>query len=140
MGFSAVAQKTLKGTASFYNNKFNGRKTASGAIFSNKGMTCACNRLPLGTKIKVTNTKNGKSVVVVVNDRLAANNHRLVDLTERAAKELGFFSSGLTQVEVEVLQKKRPVEKESEIKEEDSIDVDPIIVEPAVVDSVKKVL
>jgi rare lipoprotein A len=101
-----VGAQTLTGIASFYNNKFNGRRTATGAVFSNSGLTCACNKLPLGTRVRVTNLKNGKSIEVVVNDRLAANNHRVVDLTERAAKELGFYSAGLTKVKVEVIQKK----------------------------------
>ncbi|HEV8270611.1 MAG TPA: septal ring lytic transglycosylase RlpA family protein, partial [Chitinophagaceae bacterium] len=56
--------KILYGTASFYSNSFNGKKTANGEIYSHKKMTAACNVLPLGTWIKVTNLQNGKSVVV----------------------------------------------------------------------------
>jgi rare lipoprotein A len=101
--FGAIAQN-LTGTASFYHAKFNGRKTATGEIFSNSKMTCACNRLPLNTNIKVTNIQNGKSVIVRVNDRLAANNKRLVDLSQSAAQQLGFVNSGLCKVRVEVVE------------------------------------
>ena len=94
---------TLYGVASFYANKFNGRKTASGQIFSQNKLTCACNVLPLGTWVKVTNTTNGKSVKVLVNDRLHPRMRRLVDLSKCAAKKLDFISSGLVKIKLEVL-------------------------------------
>jgi len=100
--------KLLYGTASFYSNKFNGRKTANGEIFYQQKMTAACNVLPLGTWIKVTNLRNGRSVVVKVNDRLHEKMKRVVDLSRAAAEKLGFINSGLTRVKVEVLGKKRP--------------------------------
>ncbi len=95
--------KTLFGQASFYSQKFEGRKTASGQIFRHKKFTAACNTLPLGTYIKVTNLKNGKTVVVQTNDRLHVKTKRLIDLTMVGAKRLGFFASGVTRVKVEVL-------------------------------------
>ncbi|MFN0081400.1 MAG: septal ring lytic transglycosylase RlpA family protein [Ferruginibacter sp.] len=98
--------KTLYGQASFYSAKFEGRKTASGQKFSHKKFTAACNSLPLGTYIKVTNLRNGKSVVVQTNDRLHKNTKRLVDLTMSAAKKLDFISTGLTRVKVEILGKR----------------------------------
>ena len=98
--------KILTGIASFYSAKFEGRQTANGEIFSNSKMTCACNRLPLGTWVKVTSVKNGKSIIVKVNDRLAPHMTRVVDLTLAGAKKLDFVSAGLTQVKVEVLKKK----------------------------------
>ncbi len=91
------------GVASFYADKFNGRKTASGQIFSQDKLTCACNVLPLGTWVKVTNMSNGKSVKLLVNDRLHPSMRRLVDLSKSAAKKLGFISSGLVKVKLEVL-------------------------------------
>ena len=94
--------RTLYGTASFYSNKFNGRKTASGEIFSQSKFTCACNILPLGTWIKVTNIRNGKSVRVKVNDRLHPKMKRLIDLTRAAAVKLGFVSNGTARVKAEV--------------------------------------
>lgn len=96
-------QITLYGQASFYADKFHGRKTASGDVFSHSKFTAACNALPLGTLIQVTNLRNGKIVVVQTNDRLSPKSKRLIDLTKSAAKELGFIAAGLTRVKVIVL-------------------------------------
>jgi rare lipoprotein A len=96
------------GTASFYSNKFTGRKTANGEIFSQKKMTAAHNSLPLGTYVRVTNLRNKRSVVVKINDRLNARNRRLIDLSRSAAQQLGFIKSGLTRVKLEILGKKPP--------------------------------
>jgi rare lipoprotein A len=98
--------KVLFGTASYYAQKFEGRKTANGEIFSHKKLTAACNVLPLGTWIKVTNLKNNKSVIVKTNDRLHPSMKRVVDLTMAAAKQLDFVNAGLTNVKVEVLKGK----------------------------------
>jgi len=100
--------KILYGTASFYSNSFNGRKTANGEIYSHKKLTAACNVLPLGTWIRVTNLRNGKSVVVKTNDRLHTRMKRVVDLSREAADKLGYVKSGLTRVRVEVIGKKKP--------------------------------
>ncbi len=100
------AGRVLYGQASYYASKFEGRKTANGEIFRHSKLTAACNSLPLGTWIKVTNLRNGKSVEVKVNDRLHTKTRRLVDLTRSAAQKLGFIKSGLTRVKVEVLKKK----------------------------------
>ena len=96
----------LYGTASYYANKFEGRLTANGEVFSQKKMTAACNVLPLGTWIKVTNLYNGHSVIVKVNDRLHYKNKRLVDLSKIAAKKMGYTGGGVTKVKVEPLGKK----------------------------------
>ncbi len=100
--------KTLYGIASFYAEKFNGRKTANGEIYDSKKFTAACNVLPLGTWIRVTNTRNKKTVIVKVNDRLHPRMKRIVDLSRAAAEKLGYIGRGLTQVKVEVLGKKKP--------------------------------
>jgi rare lipoprotein A len=100
--------KLLYGTASYYSNSFNGKKTANGEIYSQKKMTAACNALPLGTWIRVTNLRNGKSVVVKTNDRLHTRMKRVVDLSREAADKLDFVKSGLTRVRVEVIGKKKP--------------------------------
>ena len=71
-------------------------------------MTAACNVLPLGTWIRVTNLRNGKSVVVKINDRLHSRMKRVVDLSREAADKLNYIRSGLTRVKVEVLGKKKP--------------------------------
>ena len=95
------------GLASFYAEKFNGRQTANGNTFSGIKYTAACNVLPLGTWVKVTNVKNDKSVIVYINDRLHHKNKRLIDLSKSAAQKLDFISSGITKVKVEVLGKLR---------------------------------
>ena len=101
-------QKVFYGQASYYANKFNGRKTANGDIFSQQKMTCACNVVRLGTWLRVTNIKNGKSVIVKVNDRLHPRMKRLVDLSALAADKLGYTQNGLARVKVEVLGRKKP--------------------------------
>ena len=100
-------QRVFYGKASFYANKFHGRRTANGEIFSQDKFTAACNVLPLGTWIRVTNLKNGKSVKVKTTDRLHPRMRRLVDLSRSAAKKLGYIKSGLTRVKVEVLDQKK---------------------------------
>ena len=94
------------GQASFYSNKFSGRRTANGETFDQKKMTCACNVLPLGTWIKVTNLRNGRSATVKVNDRIHPKMKRIVDLSRAAAQKLGYVSNGLTRVKVELVDKK----------------------------------
>lgn len=96
----------LYGQASYYASKFEGRKTATGEFFGHDNLTAACNVLPLGTWIKVTNMRNGKSVVVRTNDRLHPKTKRIVDLSRTGAKKLGYIKSGLTRVKIEVLMKK----------------------------------
>lgn len=97
---------TIKyGTASYYAKKFSGRKTSNGAIYNSAKLTAACNVLPLGTWVKVTNLKNKRSVVVQINDRLHPKNKRLIDVSKSAAQKLRFTSSGITKVKVEVLGK-----------------------------------
>ena len=103
--------KIQYGIASFYSNKFNGRKTSNGEIFNQQKLTAAHNSLPMGTYVRVTNLRNGKSVVVKINDRLHHRNKRMIDLTRAAAQKLGFAKSGLTRVKLEVLGKKPPAKK-----------------------------
>jgi rare lipoprotein A len=101
-------KRVFYGLASFYANKFHGRMTASGERFDQKKFTCACNVLPLGTWVKVTNIRNGHSVIVKTNDRIHPKVRRVVDLTRAAAEQLGFVSRGLTRVKVEVIGSKPP--------------------------------
>ena len=91
------------GVASYYHSKFQGRITASGELYDQDKFSAAHNRLPLGTKIKVTNLRNKRTVIVKVNDRLHHRNKRLVDLSRAAASKLGFIGRGITRVKVEVL-------------------------------------
>jgi len=96
------------GTASYYANKFEGRKTATGEIFSQKKMTAASNVISLNTWVQVTNLHNKKTAVVKITDRMHPKNKRLIDLSRAAASQLGYTKRGLTRVKVEVLGKKAP--------------------------------
>jgi len=89
--------------ASFYHDKFNGRKTANGEIFDNSKLTAANLRLPFGTKVKVTNLRSGKSVVVRVNDRGPFHPGRSFDLSKAAYKAIGNLQRGVMPIEYEVL-------------------------------------
>lgn len=88
------------GVASYYADKFNGRRTASGEAFSNGAMTAAHRSLPFGTMLRVTNPANGKSVVVRVNDRGPFHAGRVVDLSKNAASQLGLVQRGSGRVEL----------------------------------------
>src|SRR5215510_10471018 len=98
----AIAQSE-EGVAHFYSDSFQGKKTSSGEPYDKNGLTAAHKKFALGTKLKVTNVANGKSVIVTVNDRLGASSPALIDVTRRAAEELDFVKSGKTTVKVEVV-------------------------------------
>lgn len=89
--------------ASYYHDKFNGRKTASGEIFSNSKFTAANRTLPFGTKIKVTNLRSGKSVVVRINDRGPFHSSRSLDLSKAAYASIGSTAKGTMPVEYEII-------------------------------------
>jgi rare lipoprotein A len=91
------------GIASYYANKFNGRKTSSGEKFSNDSLTAAHKTLKFGTIVKVRNLKNDSIVVVKINDRLPKSSKRSIDLSKKAAQQLNFIKSGLTKVEISVI-------------------------------------
>jgi rare lipoprotein A len=101
-------EKIHYGTASFYANKFEGRQTANGEIFSQKKLTAASNILPLNQWVRVTNMHNKLSVVLRITDRMHKNNKRLIDLSKAAARKLNYTGYGLAHVKVEVLGKKKP--------------------------------
>jgi rare lipoprotein A len=98
------------GIASFYADKFEGRKTCTDEIFSQSKLTAACNTLPLNCWVRVTNMKNKKSVVVRINDRMHPANPRLIDMSKAAARTLGFTGAGLARVKIEYLGRKKPDE------------------------------
>lgn len=91
------------GIASYYHSKFHGRPTASGQLYDETLMTGAHNSLPFNTWVKVTYLKNGKSVIIKINDRLHYKNTRLVDLSRAAAAKLGIIAAGLAKVRLEIL-------------------------------------
>ena len=107
--------KVQYGTASYYANKFEGRKTYTDEIFRQDSLTAASNTLPMHTWVKVTNLRNHKFVFVRINDKMHPRNKRLIDLSRAAATVLGFAGRGLTKVRIDVYGKKRPPEADDEI-------------------------
>lgn len=102
----AVAQNQFidlkqTGYASYYAEKFTGKRTASGEIFHNDSLTCAHRTLPFGTLLKVRNLANEQEVVVKVNDRGPFVRDRIIDLSRKAAQLLGFFKMGMAKVTIE---------------------------------------
>lgn len=83
------------GKASYYSNKFKGRRTGSGQKYHPDSLTCAHHNLPFGTLIEVTNATNGKTVRVRVNDRLGRRSKRIVDLSMAAARQLEMIHQGV---------------------------------------------
>jgi len=99
---SATAQTAEEGIANFYSDKFQGKKTAGGAVYDKNKLTASHKTLPYGTKVRVTNLENGKSVVVTVNDRMKPGSPAVIDVTRRAAQDLGFTKTGKAKVKLEV--------------------------------------
>ena len=95
------AQGVQTGKASYYAKKFSGRKTASGERLHHDSLTCAHRTYPFGTQLKVTNPANGKTVIVRVTDRGPYVKGRIIDLSVRAARELGIIAQGIAPVIVE---------------------------------------
>lgn len=91
------------GIATYYGDEFHGKKTASGEVYNKYEFTCAHRKLPFGTKLKVTNMKNKKSVIVKVNDRGPWVKGRIVDLSYAAAKKIGMIADGLVKVKIEII-------------------------------------
>lgn len=89
------------GQASWYGPRFHGRPTASGAVFDQRGLTAAHRRLPLGTRVTVTNLENGRSISVSINDRGPYARGRVLDLSKEAARRLGMVTDGVVRVRIE---------------------------------------
>ena len=110
---SATALRTattvLRGRASWYGSYFQGRRTSSGERYNRFAYTCAHKTLPFGTRLRVTNVKNGKSVVVRVSDRGPFRHQRILDLSELAARPLGIVECGAATVVAEVMAADTPL-------------------------------
>ncbi|MBK3515924.1 septal ring lytic transglycosylase RlpA family protein [Carboxylicivirga marina] len=89
------------GKASYYADKFEGRRTANGDTFSNSCLTAAHKTLPFGTKLVVTNMANNKQVIVTINDRGPFIKGRIIDVSQTAANKLDFINQGITEVRIE---------------------------------------
>ncbi|MFB6349433.1 septal ring lytic transglycosylase RlpA family protein [Moraxella sp. ZJ142] len=103
----AIIQQADAGTtyATYYGDKFHGRKTASGERFNQNALTCASNSHKFGTRLKVTNTANGKSVICRVNDRGGFGKYGVsVDLSKAAFKRIAPLGQGKVRVKIEKLQ------------------------------------
>lgn len=96
-------QGMLEGTASYYSDEFHGRKTANGEVYNMYALTAAHKTLPFGTRVRVTNLTNGKSVILRINDRMPGYKGRIIDVSFQAAKELDMLISGIAEVKIEVL-------------------------------------
>ena len=99
----STAHEISTGVVSWYGGKFHGRKTASGEKYDKDELTAAHKSLPFGTKVKVTNIRNGKSVVVEINDRGPYAKSRVLDLSQAAFSEIGHTNTGVMQVEYEIM-------------------------------------
>lgn len=92
------------GIASWYGPKHHGKPTASGDSFDMNAMTAAHRTLPYGTKVRVTNLSNGRSIVVTINDRGPRLENRIIDLSKAAAARLGFMRKGITRVRIQAVE------------------------------------
>lgn len=97
------ARYDMVGTASWYGKPYHGRRTASGETYNMHGLTAAHPTLPFGTRVVVTNLDNGRSVIVTINDRGPFKSNRIIDVSRKAAGQLGFLNQGLTRVGLRVL-------------------------------------
>lgn len=109
MGLLSSCAKVIiqQGNASYYANKFVGRRTASGQIFRQHRRTAASKTIPLGTKVRVTNLENGRSVKVRINDRGPYIQGRIIDLTRKAARKIGMLQQGVVPVRLKYKVKRR---------------------------------
>lgn len=96
-----VSSFSQTGNASWYGGQFHGRKTASGELYNMNALSAAHRTLPIPSYARVTNTSNGKSIIVRVNDRGPFHGNRVMDLSKAAAQQLGFISKGTAQVKIE---------------------------------------
>ncbi|MDJ0726946.1 MAG: septal ring lytic transglycosylase RlpA family protein [Prochloraceae cyanobacterium] len=95
--------KEMRGMASWYGKKFQGRPTASGERYNTNALTAAHRTLKFGTKVKVTNLNNGRSVIVRINDRGPFTKGRIIDLSGAAANAIGMIKTGVAPVKIEIL-------------------------------------
>ncbi|ELS05359.1 rare lipoprotein A [Xenococcus sp. PCC 7305] len=102
-GVEVANRATYSGQASWYGPGFHGRRTANGEVFNSNALTAAHRSLPFGTKVRVTNVNNGRSVVVRINDRGPFSGGRIIDLSAGAARSINMINSGVAPVRVEVL-------------------------------------
>ncbi|MBN1352446.1 septal ring lytic transglycosylase RlpA family protein [candidate division KSB1 bacterium] len=96
------------GKASYYADKYHGKQTASGEIYDRNKLTAAHPTYPFGTICRITNFATGRSTIVRINDRGPFVRHRIIDISYRAAQQLGGIDAGVFDVKVEVLENRKP--------------------------------
>ena len=99
----ASSGTTQRGEASYYADKFEGRQTASGEIYTHQKRTAAHRTLPFGTRVRVTRLDTGAEVVVRINDRGPFKRGRIIDLSRSAAQAIGLIAAGVADVEIQAL-------------------------------------
>ena len=104
LGCSKEPTHTLQGVASWYGHPHHGRLTASGRRFNMYELTAAHRTLPFGTRLRVTNLRNGRSVAVTITDRGPFVRRRVLDLSYAAARQLGMIAPGTVPVRIEVIE------------------------------------
>jgi len=104
--FACTQKVSQTGKASYYADKYNGRKTASGITFRNSKKIAAHKTLPFGTKVKVTNLANGKSTKVTIQDRGPFVAGRIIDLSKKSARKIGMLQQGVGNVKIEYKKQK----------------------------------
>lgn len=111
--FSGSANYTASGKASFYADRMQGHRTASGERYDKYKLTAAHATLPYNTRVLVTNLKSGKTVVVTINDRMARSRHNIIDLSKAAATELGIARAGTGTVRLKALEPKEAAQQDA---------------------------
>ncbi|WP_299821348.1 septal ring lytic transglycosylase RlpA family protein [uncultured Pontibacter sp.] len=111
--FNNTTSYFAEGKATYYADRMHGQRTASGDRYDKKQLTAAHATLPFNTLVQVTNLKNGKSVIVKINDRKAKSRHIIIDLSRAAAEEIGLIRDGITTVKLTEVEKEE--EKQQDI-------------------------
>jgi rare lipoprotein A len=103
--FTTLAKsKWTVGIATYYHNRYNGRRTSSGAVYNSQKLTAAHPYLPHGTRLKVINLTNNRSVIVTINDRCRKRKFEFIDLSRAAARKLRFIKEGTARVCIQLLE------------------------------------
>ena len=102
-----------EGIAYYYAKRYNKRRTSSGAIYNPRKLTAAHRTLPFGTRVKVVNLANDKSVIVTVNDRCCEYEESFIDLSRQAARQLGMIRQGKANVQIIIIEKDNPSDEVS---------------------------
>lgn len=110
--FASNTTYTKEGKASFYADRFHGHRTTSGEKYDKTQLTAAHVSLPFNTKVLVTNVKNGRSVLVRINDRMASKRQTIIDLSKAAADKIDMVREGVASVKLEVIDNTRDAQQE----------------------------